>query len=69
MKYIFLSFFRVQPKTRPSRQNMIVFYPEHPKNPKFTPLSETTSISTRFVCGVPPPHARDENVLVIVRPF
>ena len=55
MKYIFLSFFRVQPKTRPSRQNMIVFCPEHPKNPKFTPLSETTSISTRFVCGVPPP--------------
>ena len=32
--------------------------PEHPKwdqNPKFTPLSETTSIPTPFICGVPPP--------------
>ena len=32
--------------------------PEHPKrdhNLKFTPLSETTSIPTPFICGVPPP--------------
>ena len=31
--------------------------PEHPKwyqNPKFTPLSETTSIATPFICRVPP---------------
>ena len=25
------------------------------QNPKFTPLSETTSIPTSFICGVPPP--------------
>ena len=37
---------------------MMAFCPEHPKwdqNPKFTPLSETTSIPTTFICGVPPP--------------
>ena len=36
---------------------MMAFCPEHPKwdqNPKFTPLSETTSIPTPFICGVPP---------------
>ena len=34
--------------------------PEHPKwdqNPKFTPLSETTSIPTPFIWGVPPGYA------------
>ena len=25
------------------------------QNPKFTPLSETTSIPTSLICGVPPP--------------
>ena len=37
---------------------MMAFCPEHPKwdqNPKFTPLRETTSIPTPFICGVPPP--------------
>ena len=37
---------------------MIAFCPEHPKwdqNPKFTLLSETTSIPTPFIWGVPPP--------------
>ena len=37
---------------------MMVFCPEDPKwdqNLKFTPLSETTSIPTPFICGVPPP--------------
>ena len=36
---------------------MMAFCSEHPKwdqNPKFTPLSETTSIPTPFICGVPP---------------
>ena len=36
---------------------MIAFCPEHPKwdqNPKLTPLSETTSIPTHFIGGVPP---------------
>ena len=36
---------------------MMAFCPEHPKrdqNPKFTPLSETTSIPTPFICGFPP---------------
>ena len=35
----------------------MVFCPEHPKpdqNPKFKPLSETTSIPTPFICGVSP---------------
>ena len=37
---------------------MMAFCPEHPKwdqNPKFIPLSETTSIPTHFIFGVPPP--------------
>ena len=37
---------------------MMAFCPEHPKwdqNPEFTPLSETTSIPTPFIRGVPPP--------------
>ena len=36
---------------------MMAFCQEHPKwdqNPKFTPLNETTSIPTPFICGVPP---------------
>ena len=36
---------------------MMAFCPEHPKwdqNPKFTPLSETTSIPTRFISVHPP---------------
>ena len=38
----------------------MAFCPEHPKwdqNPKFTPLCETTSIPTHFICGVPLPRA------------
>ena len=49
--------FEFNPWTRPSRLNMMTFCPEHPKwdqNPKFIPLSETTSIPTPFICGVPP---------------
>ena len=41
---------------------MMAFCPEHPKwdqNPKFTPLSETTSIPTPFICGVHPGAAMD----------
>ena len=37
---------------------LMAFCPEHPKwyqNPKFTPLSETTSIATPFICRVPHP--------------
>ena len=33
---------------------MTAFCPEHPKW-EFTPLSETKSIPTPFICGVPPP--------------
>ena len=43
---------------RPSWLNMMAFCPEHPKwdqNPKFIPLSKTTSVPTTFICGVPPP--------------
>ena len=42
----------------PSRLNMMAFCPEHAKwdqNPKLTALSETTSIPSPFICGVPPP--------------
>ena len=41
---------------------MMAFCPEHPKwdqNPKFTPLSETTSIPTLFICRVPPSPSRE----------
>ena len=51
--WIFLYFFKCNPK-----RNMMAFCPEHPKsdqNPKFTPLSETKSIPTPFICRVPPP--------------
>ena len=43
---------------RPSRLNMTAFCLGHPKwdqNPKFIPLSKTTSIPTSFIWGVPPP--------------
>ena len=56
--YLFLYFFACNPKRRPSRLNMMAFWPEHPEwaqNPIFTPLSETTSIPTPFICGVPSP--------------
>ena len=59
IKYIFLYFFACNPK-RDLRGKIWsrVFSPEHPKsdqNPKFTPLNETTSISTPFVSGASPP--------------
>ena len=41
---------------RNPKRNMVAFCPAHPKwaqNPKFTTLSETTSIPTPFVWGVP----------------
>ena len=34
---------------------LMAFCPEHYQNPKFTPLSETTSIATPFICRGPPP--------------
>ena len=43
---------------RPSRLNIMVIYPEHPKwdqNLKFTPPSETTSIPAPFICEFPFP--------------
>ena len=36
----------------------MAFCSEHPtrnQNPEFTPVSETTSIPTPFICEVPPP--------------
>ena len=45
----------------------MVFYPEHPKrdqNPKFTPLSATTSIPTPFICGVPPALGYNSTLLI-----
>ena len=44
---------------------MTAFSPENPKwdqNPKFAPLSETTSIPTPFILGVPPPPGADWRV-------
>ena len=41
----------------------MAFCPEHRKwdqNVQFTPLSETTSIPTPFICGVPPPREFDQ---------
>ena len=41
---------------------MMAFYPEHRKwdqNPKFTPLSEATSIPTPFICVAPAPPPRE----------
>ena len=43
---------------RNPKRNMVAFCPAHPKwaqNPKFTTLSETTTIPTLSICGVPPP--------------
>ena len=48
---------------------MIAFCPEHPKwdqNPKFTPLSEATSIPTPFICGFPPPRSLPQTQVFIV---
>ena len=46
---------------------MMAFCPEHPQwdqNPKFTALSETTSIRTTFMCGVPlPPEGCQQRML------
>ena len=46
----------------------MAFCPEHPKwdqNPKFIPLSETTSIPTPFICGVPHPGYSDELIILL----
>ena len=53
---------------------MMAFCPEHSKwgqNPKFTPISATTSIPTPFLCSVPPPPPRacDGFHCVLVSPF
>ena len=56
----------MQPQTRRSRLNMMAFCLEHPKwdqKPKFTPLSETTSIPTPFTCGVSPPPLGEKQTL------
>ena len=49
---------------------MMAFCPEHPKwdqNPKFTPLSETTSIPTTFICRVPPlPGCLPETRIIVI---
>ena len=48
----------------------MVFCQEHPKrdqNPKFTPLSETTSIPTPFTYGVPPPGFISQEFIVHYR--
>ena len=65
--YNFLIFLRVQPYKRLLRLNIMVFCPEHPKrdqNPKFTPLSATTSIPTPFICGVPPALGYNSTLLI-----
>ena len=54
----FAAFLHVQPYARPWRLKILVIFPQHPKrdqNLKFTPLSETISIPTFFICRVPPP--------------
>ena len=51
-----LKFF-AEPYTRPWRLKILALCPEHPKrdqNPKFTPLSETTSIPVCFIWESPP---------------
>ena len=50
---------------------MMAFCPEYSKwdqNPKFTPLSETTSIPTPSICRAPPPGACDVFHCVLVSP-
>ena len=47
--------------TRPWRLKLLALCPEHPnrdQNPKFTPLSETTSIPVCFIWESPPPPPR-----------
>ena len=40
------------------------------QNPKFTPLSETTSIPTSFICGVPlPPPPRAYFIFCVIRTY
>ena len=49
---------------------MMAFCPEHPKwdqNPKFTPLSETTSIPIPFICVVLPPLRVLHSALSVLR--
>ena len=47
---------------------LMAFCPEHYQNPKFTPLSETTSIATPFICrGLPPGPMRLCNGLLTTR--
>ena len=49
---------------------MTAFCPEHPKwdqNPKFTPLSKTTSIPTPFIFGVRFLHTVIKNIAITVR--
>lgn len=58
---------------RPSRLNIMTLYPEHPKreqNLKFTPLRETMSIPTPFICkfqlpSPPPPSAKSLVAILI----
>ena len=65
---IYVVFRRVQTSTstRPSRLNIMAFFPKHPKwkqTPKSTPLSETMSNTTPFICEFfpHPPSPRVEN--------
>ena len=57
-KYFLYIFLRLQPWKRPLRLNIMAFCLEHPKwhqRPKFTPLSETTSIPLLSYGSAPPP--------------
>ena len=48
---------------------MMAFCPEHQhQNPKFTPLSETTSIPTPFICGVTPPRVLEQPTPIATQP-
>ena len=50
--------FLAEPYTRPWWLKILALCPEHPKqdqNPKFTPLSEMTSIPVCFIYESPPP--------------
>ena len=54
---IILCFF-AEPERRPWWHEILALCPEHPKrdqHPKFTPLSETTSIPVCFIWESPPP--------------
>ena len=66
---IILCFFAEPYKRRPWRLKILVLCPEHPikqeENPKFTPLSETTSNPVCFIYEshqpTPPPHGAINN--------